>query len=116
MTESGRPDQAPAERTDTSAASHPESAPAAVPQPATRQAGNPFLSHLQSLRELQITLSQEGKAESILGEGTAGTVEIVGADFAVAQFDPSNGMPSLRFGWIEGRQMAPHEIAVAMRR
>jgi signal transduction histidine kinase len=79
-------------------------------------AANPFLSHLQSLRELQITLSQEGRAESILNEGTTGTVEIVGADCAIAVVEPSNGQGPLRFGWIEGRQMAQHEIAVVCRR
>ncbi|MEK7861886.1 MAG: GAF domain-containing protein, partial [Chloroflexota bacterium] len=77
---------------------------------------NPFLSHLQSLRELQITLSQEGRAEAILSEGTTGTVEIVGADCAIAVVEPSNGLPPLRFGWIEGRLMAQHEIAVISRR
>src|SRR6059036_2888830 len=77
---------------------------------------NPFLSHLQSLRELQITLSQEGRAESILSEGSTGTVEIVGADCVVAVVEPSNGLPPLRFGWIEGRHMAPHEVGMVLRR
>src|SRR6266571_5019326 len=81
-----------------------------------RDVANPFLSHLQSLRELQITLSQEGRAESILGEGTAGTVEIVGADCAVAVVEPSNGQRALRFGWLEGRPMAQHEIGMVLRR
>jgi signal transduction histidine kinase len=85
------------------------------PQPA-RDAANPFLAHLQSLRELQITLSQEGRAEAILSEGTTGTVEIVGADFAIASVEPSNGLPPLRFGWIEGRLMAQHELAILLRR
>src|SRR2546425_3297630 len=43
----------------------------AVPVPAAavgREAANPFLAHLQSLRELQITLSQEGRAEAILSD------------------------------------------------
>src|SRR3989449_9229478 len=74
----------------------------AVPVPAAavgREAANPFLAHLQSLRELQITLSQEGRAEAILSDGTTGTVEIVGADCAVAVVEPSNGLPPLRFGW-----------------
>jgi signal transduction histidine kinase/ActR/RegA family two-component response regulator len=84
--------------------------------PAPGPVSNPFLSHLQSLRELQITLSQEGRPEAILGEGTTGTVEIVGADCAVAVIEPSNGLPPLRFGWIEGRQMAQHEIGMVMRR
>src|SRR5207247_1789233 len=77
---------------------------------------NPFLAHLQSLRELQITLSQEGRAEAILSDGTTGTVEIVGADCAVAVVEPSNGLPPLRFGWIEGRHMAPHEVGMVLRR
>src|SRR5262245_19275599 len=81
-----------------------------------REVVNPFLSHLQSLRELQITLSQEGRAESILSDGTTGTVEIVGADCAVALVEPSNGLPPLRFGWIEGRHMAQHELGMALRR
>ncbi len=84
--------------------------------PRPREVPNPFLAHLQSLRELQITLSQEGRAESILGEGTTGTVEIVGADCAVAVVEPSNGQPTLRFGWLEGRPMAQHEIAMVLRR
>ncbi len=81
-----------------------------------RDAVHPFLSHLQSLRELQVTLSQEGRAESILSEGTTGTVEIVGADCAVAVVEPSNGLPPLRFGWIEGRHMAQHELGMVLRR
>src|SRR3989442_2740665 len=81
-----------------------------------REASGAFLSHLQSLRELQITLSQEGRPEAILIEGTTGTVEIVGADCAVAVVEPSNGLLPLRFGWIEGRHMAQHEIAVVSRR
>ncbi len=85
------------------------------PRPADGTA-NPFLAHLQSLRELQITLSQEGRAEAILSEGTTGTVEIVGADCAIAVIEPSSGIPALRFGWIEGRLMAQHEIAVLSRR
>ena len=87
-----------------------------APAPAPAPVANPFLSHLQSLRELQITLSQEGRAEAILGEGTTGTVEIVGADCVVALIEPSNGLPPLRFGWIEGRQMAQHEINMLARR
>ena len=86
-----------------------------TPRPGQRPSGA-FLSHLQSLRELQITLSQEGRPEAILVEGTTGTVEIVGADSAVALVEPSNGQSPLRFGWIEGRHMAQHEIAVACRR
>ena len=85
-------------------------------QPSRREPSGAFLSHLQSLRELQITLSQEGRPEAILIEGTTGTVEIVGADCAVALVEPSNGMAPLRFGWIEGRHMAQHEIAVVSRR
>src|SRR5881397_3756912 len=81
-----------------------------------REVVSPILSHLQSLRELQITLSQEGRAESILSEGTTGTVEIVGADCAVAVVEPSNGLPPLRFGWIEGRHMAQHELGMVLRR
>src|SRR5262245_12704968 len=90
----------------------------ATPRPLQppREPANPFLAHLQSLRELQITLSQEGRAEAILSEGTAGTVEIVGADCAIAVVEPSNGLPPLRFGWIEGRQMAQHELAILLRR
>src|SRR2546425_8727779 len=91
----------------------------AVPVPAAavgREAANPFLAHLQSLRELQITLSQEGRAEAILSDGTTGTVEIVGADCAVAVVEPSNGLPPLRFGWIEGRHMAQHELGMVLRR
>src|SRR5213594_1114078 len=87
-----------------------------APAPVVREAANPFLAHLQSLRELQITLSQEGRAESILSEGTTGTVEIVGADCAVAVVEPSNGLPPLRFGWIEGRHMAQHELGMVLRR
>src|SRR6267143_4228383 len=83
---------------------------------ARREPSGAFLSHLQSLRELQITLSQEGRPEAILSEGTTGTVEIVGADCAVALVEPSNGLPPLRFGWLEGRHMAQHEIAIVSRR
>src|SRR2546425_6631963 len=89
---------------------------APLTQPSRREPSGAFLSHLQSLRELQITLSQEGRPEAILIEGTTGTVEIVGADCAVALVEPSNGLPTLRFGWIEGRHMAQHEIAVVSRR
>ena len=98
--------------------STPARSPAApVPAAAVgREAANPFLAHLQSLRELQITLSQEGRAEAILSDGTTGTVEIVGADCAVAVVEPSNGLPPLRFGWIEGRHMAPHEVGMVLRR
>src|SRR2546426_9385514 len=98
--------------------STPTRSPAApVPGAAVgREAANPFLAHLQSLRELQITLSQEGRAEAILSDGTTGTVEIVGADCAVAVVEPSNGLPPLRFGWIEGRHMAPHEVGMVLRR
>ena len=64
-------------------------------QPSRREPSGAFLSHLQSLRELQITLSQEGRPEAILIEGTTGTVEIVGADCAVALVEPSNGMAPL---------------------
>src|SRR3989442_1286457 len=101
-----------------SGASTPARSPAApVPAaPGGREGANPFLAHLQSLRELQITLSQEGRAESILSDGTTGTVEIVGADCAVAVVEPSNGLPPLRFGWIEGRHMAPHELGMVLRR
>src|SRR3989441_6614781 len=101
-----------------SGASTPARSPAAPVRAAAggREAANPFLSHLQSLRELQITLSQEGRAESILSDGTTGTVEIVGADCAVAVVEPSNGLPPLRFGWIEGRHMAPHELGMVLRR
>ncbi len=89
---------------------------APLTQPSRREPSGAFLSHLQSLRELQITLSQEGRPEAILIEGTTGTVEIVGADCAVALVEPSNGLAPLRFGWIEGRHMAQHEIAVVSRR
>ncbi|HEV8701096.1 MAG TPA: response regulator [Candidatus Polarisedimenticolia bacterium] len=86
------------------------------PAPPARDPANAFLAHLQSLRELQITLSQEGRAEAILSEGTTGTVEIVGADCAIAIVEPSSGIPPLRFGWIEGRLMAQHELSVLTRR
>src|SRR6266568_144629 len=94
----------------------PRGEEAPVTQRSGREPSGAFLSHLQSLRELQITLSQEGRPEAILIEGTTGTVEIVGADCAVSLVEPSNGLPPLRFGWIEGRHMAQHEIAVVSRR
>ncbi|MBI4169755.1 MAG: GAF domain-containing protein [Acidobacteria bacterium] len=75
-----------------------------------------FFSHLQSLRELQVILSQEGSDMGILREGTAGTVEIVGADCAMALIEPSGAFPALRFGWSEGHHMAPHEIEIISRR
>jgi len=110
-------DPDPASSLDRPAAD-PRPAGEALPRPLQppRDPANPFLAHLQSLRELQITLSQEGRAEAILSEGTTGTVEIVGADFAVATVEPSNGLPPLRFGWIEGRLMAQHELAILLRR
>src|SRR6266581_232887 len=120
--------RAPAQAPAASEAGRPLEPSATGPVPTTAEpapapagmngsdAVNPFLSHLQSLRELQITLSQEGRAESILSEGTTGTVEIVGADCAVAVVEPSNGQPTLRFGWLEGRPMAQHEIAMVLRR
>jgi signal transduction histidine kinase/CheY-like chemotaxis protein len=43
-------------------------------------------------------------------------VEIVGADCAVSVVEPSNGLPPLRFGWLEGRHMAQHEIGMVLRR
>src|SRR3989442_11869110 len=75
-----------------SGASTPARSPAApVPAaPGGREGANPFLAHLQSLRELQITLSQEGRDESILGDGTTRPVEIVGPDCAVYGDDPSH--------------------------
>ncbi len=78
--------------------------------------GTGFLSHLQSLQELQVTLSLEGRDSGILREGTTGTVEIVGADCVVALVDAFANGPEMRFGWSEGRPMAPHEIEVLARR
>src|SRR5882762_5572981 len=120
MTESGSDSTAdpPKDgRGDSGASAPPRALATTAPAAAAgREAANPFLSHLQSLRELLITLSQEGRAESILSGGTTGTVEIVGADCAVAIVEPSNGLPPLRFGWLEGRQMAQHEILMVCRR
>jgi signal transduction histidine kinase/ActR/RegA family two-component response regulator/putative methionine-R-sulfoxide reductase with GAF domain len=82
----------------------------------TRDTGPAFLAHLQSLQELQVTLSLEGSDTGILREGTTGTVEIVGADCVVALVDPFANGPEMRFGWSEGRPMAPHEMEVFMRR
>jgi signal transduction histidine kinase len=74
-----------------------------------------FLAHLDSLKEIQHTLALEGREEGILREGTTGIVEIVGADCAIAVIDPLNGSSGLRFGWLEGRHMATHEIEVIHR-
>src|SRR6266850_1159596 len=114
-TETAAPGLEPARAADQAGPALPRP-PGSDSEPRPREVANPFLAHLQSLRELQITLSQEGRAESILGEGTTGTVEIVGADCAVAIVEPSNGLPPLRFGWLEGRQMAQHEILMVCRR
>src|SRR5882762_2439089 len=120
MTESGSDSTAdpPKDgRGDSGASAPPRALATTAPAAAAgREAANPFLSHLQSLRELLITLSQEGRAESILSGGTTGTVEVVGADCAVAIVEPSNGLPPLRFGWIEGRHMAQHELGMILRR
>jgi signal transduction histidine kinase len=74
-----------------------------------------FLAHLDSLKEIMNTLALEGREEGILREGTTGIVEIVGADCAIAVIDPMNGSTGLRFGWLEGRHMAAHEIEVVHR-
>jgi signal transduction histidine kinase/ActR/RegA family two-component response regulator len=84
--------------------------------PAVVGGGAVLLSHLQSLRELQAILSQEGRDEGILREGTAGTVEIVGADCAITLIEPTGSFPALRYGWNQGRHMAAHEIEILSRR
>ncbi len=80
-----------------------------------RGRGSSLLAHLQSLQELQIILSQDGSDEGILRDGAVGTVEIVGADCAIALLDPSGNSPAIRFGWSEGRHMAAHEVEVVAR-
>jgi signal transduction histidine kinase/ActR/RegA family two-component response regulator len=88
------------------------SEPSQGPSP---ESGTSLLAHLQSLKELQIILSQDGSDEGILRDGTVGTVEIVGADCAIALLDTSGASPAMRFGWNEGRHMAAHEIEIVSR-